>query len=108
MTWGIGVVYAGPDLDETEQDRPSTPLPCHYQFRTNLHRIGMTCPGRPPTREAERLTPGCRTRQAGGPFSQTIAPRHLGRYYNLLRWPKGGLRSSPNRSQNQLAEASDK
>ena len=68
MTWGIGVVYAGPNLDETEQDRPSTPLPCHYQFRTNLHRIGMTRPGPPPTREAEHPTPAVWTRHAGGTF----------------------------------------
>jgi len=35
----------------------------------------VDAPGPPPTREAERLTPGLRTRHAGGTFSGNITFR---------------------------------
>jgi hypothetical protein len=52
--------------------RPALPSPKCPAEEKQFHHNGLIRPGQPPTREAEHLTPGTRTRHAGGTFSQPL------------------------------------
>jgi hypothetical protein len=57
-------VYGAATLRKRSERAADVPLPYH----TPGPKDAKTCPGQPPTREAEHLTPGFRTRQASGTF----------------------------------------